>query len=152
MNELLAKYQDVINTPPGAGDILTTINELPVVLTIQVEKGKLPFIYGRAYASETLDDSLGWYLRGSDDDRSVGWKCVLMTKARCEALKKCTVNEDKIYVKSLKVVRESSSGNSLLCEVHEYLPKEPSIPAPVLEGTLIPEETITIVNPDEDAS
>lgn len=147
MNELLAKYQDVISTPPGAGDILTTFDKSLVVLTVQVEKDKLPFIYGRAYVSEVLNSSLGWYLRGSDDDRAVGWKCVLMTKARREALEKCTVDGDKIYVKSLKVIRASSSGQSLLCEVHEYLPGEELAPM-----TNLPEEETIIVNPDEDAS
>jgi len=149
MNDLLAKYQNVINTPPGAGDILTTIDGSPIVLTVQVEEEKPPFIYGRAYVSEVLSSSLGWYLRGSDDDRAVGWKCVLMTKARREALKNCTVDGDRIYVKSLKVVRTSSSGNSLLCEVNEYLPEASNdriLVAAIDENLNMPVET------DEDAS
>ena len=139
MNELLAKYQDVISTPPAAGDILTTLDGSPVVMTVQVEEEKLPFIYGRAYVSEVLSSTLGWYLRGVDDDRAGGWKCVLMTKARREALEKCKVTEDKFEIKSLKIVRLSSSGKSLLCEVHEYLPE------------LAPPED-AIANPDDEVT
>jgi len=120
MSELLKKYQEVVNNPPAAGTILKTIDGSPAVLTVQIEEGKPPFIYGRAYVSEVLDDTLGWYLRGSGDDRSLGWKCVLMTKARREALQKCEVAEDKITVTSLKVIRPSESGKALLCEVDVY--------------------------------
>lgn len=120
MSELLAKYQDVVKNPPGAGDVLTTIDGSPVMLTVQVQEGKAPFIYGRAYVSEIMDQSLGWYLRGIDDDRPIGWKCVLMTKARRDALAKCEVVEGKIKVSALKVVRPSESGQALLCEIQEY--------------------------------
>ena len=125
MSDLLSKYKDVVNNPPKAGDILTTIDGGPAILIVQVEEGKPPFIYGRAYVSEILDSSLGWHLLG-DTNRSLGWKCVLMTKARREALKKCQVTEDnKIKVKSLRVIRPSESGKALLCEVHEYMEEKP---------------------------
>jgi hypothetical protein len=150
MSDLLSKYQEVVQTPPSAGDILTTIDGTPVVLNIQIESGKPPFIYGRAYFSETLDDTLGWYLRGADDSRSQGWRCVLMTNARKDALTKCKVENDQILVTSLKVIKKSASGNSLLCEVGAYLPEEkPASVEPVKA-----EKTITIVEPvkpDEDA-
>ena len=126
MSDLLNKYQDVVNNPPKAGDVLKTLDGSPAVHTVQVEEGKPPFIYGRAYVSEVLDQSLGWYLRGDGDDRSLGWKCVLMTKARREALSRCEVHDSKIKVVALKVVRPSESGKALLCEIAEYVdaPKE----------------------------
>jgi hypothetical protein len=125
MSELLQKYQDVVNNPPKAGDILATIDGAPAILDVQTEEGKPPFIYGRAYVSEILNSSLGWYLHG-DTGRSLGWKCVLMTKARREALKKCQVVDDKIKVVALRVIRPSESGKALLCEVHKYLPEMPN--------------------------
>lgn len=120
MSKLLNKYQDVVNNPPKNGDVLTTIDGSPAILTVQVEEGKPPFIYGRAYVSEILDSSLGWYLYGEGDNHTTGWKCVLMTKARREVLKKCEVVDNVIKIKSLKVVRPSESGSSLLCEIEEY--------------------------------
>lgn len=160
MSELLSKYQDVVKNPPKDGDILTTFDKTPVVLTVQVEEGKPPFIYARAYVSEILDQSLGWYLRGVGDDRQLGWKCVLMTKARRDAMQRCTVNEDKIHVKALRVVRVSASGNSLLCEVAEYLPvsidtettgSDAKVPEIVETKIELPQAAVP-VQPDEDAS
>ena len=128
MNQQLEKYRTIVSNPPAAGDILTTYSGSPVLLTVQVEDGHPPFIFGRAYINELMGESLGWYLRGDDDDKAVGWKCVLMTKARREVAKRCGDQFETgfVRVKSLKVVRASESGNSLLCEVHEYLPEEPT--------------------------
>lgn len=128
-DKLLSKYRDAVSETPEAGYILKTLDGSPVVLHVQLEDGKPPFIYGRAYLSEVLDQSLGWYARGEDDDKMVGWKCVLMTQARRAAVKRCgdQLAEGKINVKSLKVVRASSSGRSLLCEIHEFCDEEPTI-------------------------
>ena len=122
MTDFLARYREILNKPPNNGSILTSIDGSPVILTVQADKGKPPFIYGRAYVSEILDESLGWYLRGCDDNRQIGWKCVLMTRARRDVIESCDLDEDNQFlITSLKVVRVSKSGQSLLCEISEYL-------------------------------
>ncbi len=122
MSQQLEQYQEVVSNPPKAGDILSTINGVPVLLTVQTEDNKPPFVYGRAYVNEILGTSLGWYVRGSDDDKNIGWKCVLMTKARREVVKRCGADlaTGFVTVKSLRVVRPSESGRALLCEVAEF--------------------------------
>jgi len=59
-------------------------------------------------------------LREADDDNQMGWRCVLMTKARREALTRCEIIDESIMIRALRVVRLSESGKSLLCEVEEY--------------------------------
>ena len=126
----LQKYQAVVSTPPSVGCILRTYDESPAVLTVHTEDKKPPFIFGRAYINELLGTELGWYLRGLDDDKSIGWKCVLMTRARRDVVKQCgdQLASGMILVNALRVVRPSESGNSLLCEVAEYC--EPLVPPP----------------------
>jgi hypothetical protein len=100
---------------------LSTLSGEPAELTVKVDEGKPPFISARAYVSEVLDENLGWYLREPNDERAIGWRCILMTKARREAIAHCElVDGDKILVKSLRIVRPSESGKALLCEVAEY--------------------------------
>lgn len=127
MSDLLSKYKETVENPPKAGDILKTYDDSPVILHVQIEEGKPPFVYGRAFVSEVLDDTLGWYVRGENDDHSIGWKCVLMTRARRDVIKKCAVVDDKVRVKSLRVVRPSESGRALLCEVEEYCDEKTAV-------------------------
>ena len=116
MSDALKKFEDAMNNPPTADSILNAFDDKPVRLNIQTEDGKAPFIYGRAYVYELLGEDIGWYVRDAEDDRQIGWKCVLMPQARRDFIAKgCPA------VKSLKVVRPSESGKALLCEVNEYL-------------------------------
>jgi hypothetical protein len=131
-DKLLQEYRDAVSQPPEKGHVLKTLDGSPVVLYVQLEDGKPPFIYGRAYLSEVLDKTLGWYARGTGDDKMVGWKCILMTQARRAVVKQCgdQLAEGKLTVQSLKVVRPSESGRALLCEVHEFVPEPVRAEAP----------------------
>lgn len=120
MSDLLSQYQEVVSTPPAPGTVLRTLSGEPAVLTIKVDEGKPPFISSRAYVSEVLDENLGWYLREADD-RSLGWRCILMTKARREVVQKCDIETGFVAVQALRVIRQSESGKALLCEVAEYV-------------------------------
>jgi hypothetical protein len=133
----LQKYQDVVSNPPKAGDVLNTLDGSPALLTVHVEDNKPPFIFGRAFVNEILGTNLGWYLRGVDDEKNIGWKCVLMTKARREVVKRCNL-DGVVAVKSLRVVRPSESGKALLCEVAEFLAVE-ELPPPEKFVALSPE-------------
>lgn len=124
MSDLLTKYKDTIQNPPKDGEILRSIDGTPVALTVLTDEGKPPFIYGRAFVSEILDENLGWYLRSVHDEKSMGWKCILMTRARRDVIAKCGDTElaaGQLLVNALRVVRPSESGRSLLCEIAEYL-------------------------------
>lgn len=116
------EYQSFLDNPPKPGDILKAFNDEPVRLEIEAKDGTEPFVYGRAYVPSVVGSELGWYLRSDSQETSYGWKCVLLPKAREDAIKRLGMREKTLYVKSLKIVRPSKSGKSLLCEVCEFLP------------------------------
>lgn len=120
--EFVKRYVDVISKAPPVGSILQTVDGSVSLLRVEIEHEKPPFIYGRAYPIEAVGDRLGWYLRSLDDERNTGYKCILLCAAR-RAIIKAFPDEfawGKIPVKSLKVVRVSNTGQSLLCEICKY--------------------------------
>lgn len=118
------KYDLLIQNPPKEGDILTSMDGSPVVLAVELKEKFPPFVYGRAYVPETVGDTLGWFLQSAESAGFHGWKCILMPRARTELIQKCGLQNEVVEVKSLKVIRYSTSGKAILCEVHEYLPEE----------------------------
>lgn len=126
------EYQSFLDNPPKPGDILLAYGDEPARLEVEVKEGAAPFIYARAYVPEIVGHALGWFLQGAGQESSYGWKCVLLPKAREDVIRRLGLRETELYIKSLKVVRPSKTGKSLLCEVHEYLPVEvPASEAPV---------------------
>lgn len=114
------KYQATINAPPVAGTILRPI-EGDAVLIVETQEGKPPFIYGKAFVPEIPDITPGWYLQNDEHKSHHGWKCILMARARAELIKKVGLEGDTVKVKSLRIIKQSQSGKSLLAEVHEYV-------------------------------
>lgn len=122
-----AKYKEVSENPPKVGVILSTFSKLPVKLTAELKQGAPPFIFARATVPDLFGESLGWYLRDVDDRSYHGWRAVLLPRARSEIIQKIGLGEinadgteSVILVKSLRLIRYSSSGQSMLCEVHAY--------------------------------
>jgi hypothetical protein len=114
------QYDDAINNLPSIGDILKPQEGEKAVLHIQKEDGKQIFIFGRVSVPDVVGVDVGWFLHGDDEVTSSGLKCILLPRARSEILKKYGSSNDKVYVESLRVIRPSKSGESLLCEVHKY--------------------------------
>lgn len=115
-----------------AGEILTTFDGSPARLTIDLNEGKQPFIYGVVYLPQIVGQALGWYLHEYESDSFFGMKCILVAAARDKVLHKLGVGLLKHKVKSLKVIRYSNTGKSLLCEIHEWWPEE-TVEEPVVE-------------------
>jgi hypothetical protein len=113
------KYQEVVNNPPKEGDILTAL-EGDAILIVEVAKNSPPFLYGKAFVPELPDIEPRWYLQNEGYKSPYGWKCILMPRARTELMQKCGLKGAFIKVKSLRVVKPSQTGKSLLCEVYEY--------------------------------
>lgn len=114
------QYEEALKNAPKPGTVLTTLSDEPVKLEVILKDGSPPFIFGRAYVPELVGCPVGWFAQGETDWTSIGWKCVLMTKARHEVVKRLGLQGD-LAVKSLRVVRLSQSGKALLCEVEEWL-------------------------------
>ncbi len=118
------EFETTQANPPKDGDILYP-DEGKAILVVELTEGKPPFIYGRVFVPEIVGAKLGWFLQSSETQGFHGWKCILMPRARTELIRRYGISEEVIEVKSLKVVRLSQSGKSLLCEVHEYCEPEP---------------------------
>jgi len=118
------RYNEVTNNPPKEGDILTTFSGSPAVLTVELNEGTPPFIYGRAYVPEIISDDVRWCLQEENVSSYHGWKCILMPRARTELLRHVKLDGETVEVQSLKIVRPSQSGKSLLCEIEAFCPKE----------------------------
>lgn len=124
MKEWSQEYDQCIANPPKDGDILTTLEaDSKVLLAVELKAGAAPFIYARAYVPEIVGQALGWFL-ASDSQTFHGWKCILLPRARTELIRKFGLQKETMEVESLRVIRPSQSGKSLLCEVHEYGDKE----------------------------
>lgn len=115
-----AEYDKLIQNPPGEGDILESADNSPAILIIELKDKSPPFVYGRAYVPEVVGEELGWFLQSAESQGFHGWKCILMPRARTELIQRCGLQQEVVEVKSLRVVRPSKSGKSLLCEVNEY--------------------------------
>jgi hypothetical protein len=118
--EWSSKYQNAISNPPDTDDILRPVDG-DAILVVESQEGKPPFIYGKCYVSEVPDVEPGWYLQSDENKAHHGWKCILMSKARATLIANVGLSGETVKVKSLKVIKRSQSGKSLLCEVHEYV-------------------------------
>ncbi|KKM87705.1 hypothetical protein LCGC14_1266100 [marine sediment metagenome] len=114
------EYDALIKNAPKAGDILISMDASPVLLVIETVEGSAPFVYGCAFVPEVVGSELGWFLQSVDSEGFHGFKCILMPRARTELIRRLGLSNDIIEVKSLRVVKTSQSGKSLLCEVFEY--------------------------------
>ncbi len=113
------QYDAMLENPPKAGDILTT-QEGRAVLNVICNDGKPPFIFGTVNVPEIVGSAVGWFLQSEHDETFHGWKCIIMPRARTDLAKMFGLTNSKMFVKSLRVMRPSQSGQSLLCEVHKY--------------------------------
>lgn len=119
--EWSAEYDYFINNPPKEGDVLTAAESgAQVLLVVELVEGNPPFIYGRAYIPEIVGSPLGWYLQSATTQNYIGWKTILLPRARTELIRKFGLQGETMEVESLRVVRISQSGRSLLCEVNKY--------------------------------
>ena len=120
------EYQNYLDNPPPPGTILRAYGDFDARLDLELHDGKPPFLYGRAYVPCIVGNPLGWFLQPFDSSAAYGWKCILLPKAREDALRRLGVKSNRLKVKALKIVRQSATGQALLCEVEEYCPFEPT--------------------------
>lgn len=153
LREWSKDYDACINNPPKDGDILTapSIDTLPA-LVVELQEGKPPFIYGRAYVPEIAGAPLGWFLQSDPEESFHGWMCILLPRARTDLIRKYGLQNQTIRVKSLKMIRQSQSGKALLCEIHEYADEadQPTSKLTVEAVCVTPPEDEPIIDPEID--
>jgi len=113
------KFKEVSDNPPAIGSILKSING-EAILTVEIHDDKPPFIYGKAFVPEITDLEPAWYLQDEDHHSYHGLKCILMARARADLIKQKGLTGNTVKIKSLRVIKYSQSGQSLLCEVENY--------------------------------
>ncbi len=118
--EWAEEYDELMRNPPKAGDILRSIDDSKVVLSVSINKGSPPFIYGCAFVPEVVGSKLGWFLQSVDGESFHGFKCILMPRARADLVRRVGLSSEVVEVTSLRVIRESQSKKSLLCEIEKF--------------------------------
>lgn len=113
------EYGKFIETPPGPGDILTAPGGEMARLDVEAVEGQEPFIYARAFVPTVIGCQLGWYLQPMSADKASGWKCILTPKSRDRIIKERGLGRKRVPVKSLRVVKKSTSGKSLIVEIED---------------------------------
>lgn len=114
------QYDLISKSIPESGKILTTQDGQVGRLDMRLAKGKQPFLYGRAFVPSVVGCDLDWFIHSVESKTCFGIKCIVMPQAREECLRRFGILSPIIPVRSLKVVRTSSSKESLLVEIHEY--------------------------------
>jgi hypothetical protein len=114
------EYQILFKTRIESGTVLTTCDGEPAKLTIELSQGNQPFIFGKAYIPDTVGHKIGRFLQSIHDPVRFGMKVILLPKSRNEVLAKFGLQENEVGVKSLKIIRYSTSGESLLGEVYQW--------------------------------
>jgi hypothetical protein len=102
-------YQEVLKAPPTG--LLIARDGGPVKINVELVEGKPPFVYGYAYVHNVVGEEPAWYLQGENHVQGHGWKAILLPRAR----EKHMAHPETLY--SLRVVRVSQSGRSLLMEL-----------------------------------
>jgi hypothetical protein len=125
----LEEFNKVQETPPQKGDILVTQPNFEsdrfaitnrVKIKVDLQPGKSPLMYALAVIPAVVGGNVGWFCRDQNDPSNYGFKCILLPNARDNMIRTRGLPKDGILsVKSLKVVKLSISGTSLLCEVNE---------------------------------
>lgn len=132
-------FQNYTDNPPAAGTVLRCYGGSDVRLDLELVDGKPPFLYGRMFVPHIVGQELGWFLQPHDSDAAYGWKCILLPKAREEAIRRLGITEKRLRVRALKIVRYSRTGQAVLCEVAEYCPIVTTVfkaPDPKLDAIL----------------
>lgn len=121
VQEWVKDYNECLENVPKPGDILKAFGDGKAVIAVELREGAPPFMYGKVFVPEVLGAALGWYLQSEDNRNFHGWKCILLPQARTELIRKLGLSTTGVVtVTSLRVVRVSKTGSSLLCEVAEY--------------------------------
>lgn len=121
IEDFRTEYDKIASVPPADDSILRPLDPAgKVCITVDLQEGKEPFMYSQAFVPCVVGQPIGGWCARGDDDPNMGFKCILMTRARNEVLRRYPSIPEKVYVKALRVVKKSQSGKALLCEVHEW--------------------------------
>lgn len=113
-NPWVEAHRLALNTVPTSGTILRPYNAEYVTVNVEMKAGVAPFLYVNAFVPPEVGAPTEWFVR----EQQAGMKCIFLSRAREQALKRCKPEE--IKVKALRVVRKSETGQSLLVEVLEW--------------------------------
>lgn len=157
LSEWREQYDEAINNPPTkGGEILTSlVAGDKVLLHVECLPGAPPFIFGRVYVPEVVGQPVGWFCQSNENQNFHGWKCIILPRARTELIRRYGLKSETMEVQSLKVIRPSQSGKSILCEVHRYDDEndraegetETSVVSDKTETSVVPNKTETSVIP-----
>lgn len=115
-NQWRKEFQKILNVPP-VGEYLGTEDGSPIKIEIECYSGKKPFMFTRAYVPQVVGGQLGWFAQRECDVSQYGWKVILMPKSRDEAVKRIGIDKPYGLVGTIRVLKMSETGQSMLGEV-----------------------------------
>lgn len=126
------EFDRVTKTPPPPGAILTTLDGSPLAVHIEFPQGKAPFMYALAHVPCIVGCQLGWFARSVDEESMYGWKVILLPKARDKVIQRIGIARNKVGVGSIRIIRASHAGKSLLGEIVDFTAKR--VPQAAMEA------------------
>lgn len=119
IDEWRAAYRELANTAP-VERFLVTSDGSPIRVDINCVEGKPPFMYTKAFIPNIVGGTLDWYAQREGDEDIIGWKVILLPKARDEAMRHFDITQPYGLVTKIRIVRMAESGKSLLGEVASW--------------------------------
>lgn len=125
IKEWCDEYTELAAHPPEDGDFLYArdSNGIPQMIKLEVELivGRTPFIFTRANLPQEVGSKLEWYGQGINDlPNYSGWKVVIADRSKAEVIRRFTLALTVIPVKSIRILRQSKTGKSLIGEVVQF--------------------------------
>lgn len=120
VDEWREEFQRLNENRPKANDILYTRDGAMVKLTIEFHDNKEPFIFARVFVPDKVGEELGWFAQSMKETGMYGLKVILYPRSRNEVIRTLGVKSNEVGVTSIRILRPSDSGKSLLGEVAEW--------------------------------
>lgn len=126
IEEWRRQYQAVIESPPLADDCVYAMpspsgESRRICLEIQLQVGRPPFIFTRAYVPMGIGIQPAWYAQAvGDQPCAYGFKIIMAARSRNDILRRCGIAMPTASVRCIRILRASKSGDSLIGEVAEW--------------------------------
>lgn len=115
------EFNTLLQNPPEDDDFLKAPDGEQIKLHITLSSGSPPFIYTFAYLPKIVGCRLQWFAQGMSNKVNSGIKLILLPNSRDDVIRKFGIPKDRIVAaRTIRVVRKSTSGQSLLGEVVEW--------------------------------
>lgn len=113
------EYDRVSRTPPE-DTVLTTQDKSDVLLEVDLQEGKPPFITARISVPCIVGVAPAWYAASINERKPYGFRVIMLPKSVRELIQRYGVGHKRIPVKSIRVAGQTKSRKGYTGFVEEY--------------------------------